>query len=143
MLKNLLIVGSVSAQQLLLLNSDQHHALLTLQNLLATNEKAMTAGFGAYTKTPIDETDPKQEITPYVPPVIEGMTPIEMYKESLAWVEQVIVDTVDFQDIITAADAFITKNTAAFAEYGEFSLAKAYQAMSLVTVDFRNTLRDL
>jgi len=66
------------------------------------------------------------EITPYVPPPIEGLSPIEMYNKSLAWVEKVIADTADLDRLMRAADAFITANTAIFAEYGESSLAKAF-----------------
>ena len=66
-----------------------------------------------------------------------------MYTESLAWAEKVINDSKELDRIMRSADAFISKNTAMFAEYGDNTLARAFQNMSQVVVDTKNTLRDV
>lgn len=49
-----------------------------------------------------------------------------MYTASLEWAEKIIKDTDELDELMRIADAYITKNTSLFAEYGESSLAKAY-----------------
>ena len=61
-----------------------------------------------------------------MPPNFEGMRPVQMYTASLEWAEKIIKDTDELDELMRIADAYITKNTSLFAEYGESSLAKAY-----------------